>query len=185
MPFYQKQTDAEGKEIYVEVNLTAEDLTPELVNAHPIVQELKKETIERRKKISELRKQLDEASAAENGQGEGNQPEQKPVVQPQPLDEEKLAAKVIEILQAQQAQALKLKQEQDAAITKLIQENGLSDDVRPIIEASTSPEATAQALAKSGFRFADASGGEGKGTDMVKAAGRGALARLGLLVEGE
>lgn len=133
---FRKVVDDEGNETFVEVDLNE----IELPETHPIVNQLarvKEESIKRRQRIKELRAQLeaeerDDADSKAEAPEQPEQQDEKPA--PVPLDPKEIARLVREELLAEERAKREAQKAREKAINKIIQETGLNERFRPVIE---------------------------------------------------
>jgi hypothetical protein len=148
MPIFTKNDDGE----YVEVD------EHEFVKGHDMYSKLLEESIDRRKKLTELKAKLAEKEADPVTPAPEPTPAAPPVAAA-PFDVDKLFEEFRARLDAERSTAAKREQERKDALAKLAKDKGLGERVLPILEKSADPEETADLLMRSGFRFDSATGG--------------------------
>jgi hypothetical protein len=156
---FRKETDEEGNEVLVEVDLA----TVELPENHPTSVKLAtvtQESIRRRNKINEYKKAAAQVEAADDVEGET--PETPvttpPVNPPVATDPDTLVETILERLERKQVERTKADTDRKAIYDGILADSGLSETYRPVIEAIPDPvvaKAQASLLAKQVNRFDD------------------------------
>lgn len=152
---FVKETDAEGKETYKEIDLSTLD-----VREHPAFKEVLQEQIKTRQKLSELKKSI--APPPPEGSEEAPKPEAKSEVKPDVIPTPDAIAELVEKRLAEKAAAQAAKtSELETTVTNAMVKHGLPPSARDVLMNSRDIEAQATLLAKSGLSFANSpSGGE-------------------------
>lgn len=153
-PIFKKVVDEDGNETYVEIKPT--DI--ELPDEHPLNAKLKQvteESIARRKRIKELREQL-EHEAEETPPTPETPKAETPKAETPAIDPKEIARLALAEFKAEQEAAQKAKSERDTAIDSIMKETGLRAALRPVIARIPNLEdakAAAQDLAKASTTF--------------------------------
>ena len=151
MPLFTKNADGE----YVEVD------EHEFVKSTDEYSKLLEESIDRRKKIAELKAKLAEKETEEPVTPPVTEKPTEPPPSPTtpPLDVDGLYEEFRKRLELEKLEKERKELERRENLAKLAKDKGLGERVLPILEKSSNPEETANLLLQSGFRFDNASGG--------------------------
>jgi len=159
MPIFQKNDAGE----FVEVD------EHEFVKGSKLYQDVLEESIERRKKIAEMK-----AAATVEPPTPVKEAEPVPVTPPPtPLDADALYADFRTRLQREAEEAERAEKQRNDALETLVKEKGLSKEAIPILAKATDPTAVAELLLRNNFRFEDTAsgntgGGQSGSVDMKK-----------------
>lgn len=137
------------------------EITEDQIKAHPLFQKTLTESIERRKTIQELRKQLSDLSK------QGDDPEEAPKTPaksetPKQETPEEIAQRVAAILRSETERQRQAEQDRQSVIAKLIEKHGLPDTARAVLEPIQDGavlEQVAAGLTKANLRFDRVDGG--------------------------
>lgn len=157
---FLKEIDAEGKEVYKEVEVSALD-----VREHPEFKKVLDEQIKTRKKLSELKKEQP-AEDAPSGETPAQAPTPAKVPDVVIPTTEEIVAQVRAKLEEEEKVAAKVKSDREAEIKAALDKHGLPAEAASFLNLSIDPMKQAELLAKNSLTFASTPTGGDEAPDM-------------------
>ncbi len=175
---FVKETDAEGKDTYREVQVPTAD---ELADVQKKLAEANADAAKKRHALNALKDKAKTLGAddSEETPEQADKPQtapQSPAAVPVPLNEDDIVAKAVLKMQEQQDAATK----RDAELKALIAKHNLPDNMMAVLKQSLDPVAAAEEMGRTVLTFAGQATGKSQKSNSVSDAAKAAFTTLGL-----